>query len=201
MTFASDVAWVVSSEGADDGVEVSIVYAPRAYVARQRRAAELGGDVKAVTATRARWADEYAGRAIPPSAWLDAGYSHTCGQCTEVVDPDPGGVATDEHGVYCSSSCRRGAKAYRRWRDRAMRQAAKRLAVRIPGARVQYASVGTLGECAGKHGHDGYVVFRFPGGTDTASYCGACRVAYVAPGDVVAFRAQLAGASRGGGGR
>ncbi|RWB67608.1 hypothetical protein [Mesorhizobium sp.] len=95
----------------------AIYFAKHAIVAKRWGADEFGyGELNYVSCRRVPWADAYAGKPIPASVMIDAGWHFECHGCGMRLDEDElrdhhlpveGVIGSQHSAVYCSARCRR----------------------------------------------------------------------------------------------
>jgi len=139
------LAFAVLEEDENTG---GIIYATSAVAARRLGANEYAdGDFSYVRCSRAKWADNYFGKALPVSLMIEHGWHFECGGCGRRVDSDmlwerqlePEDVIGHQHSiVYCDARCEAHGALDRAERDhlqkRWLRRFAKIVKRRFPDA-------------------------------------------------------------------
>lgn len=145
----------------DDPEESTIQFATTNVAARRQGADEIGTDFRLVSCKRLPWADQYAGKRIPESAYIANGWWFECATCGERVSDETKAPVFALDLVFCCAKCHEAEIA-----DRAAAAARKQeviaaLLAKYPGVEVTYAS---------EHEERRNALFRFPGGEDPVEW-------------------------------
>lgn len=164
----------------DDPEESTIQFATTSVAARRQGADEIGTDFGLVSCKRLPWADQYAGKPIPESAYIVNGWWFECATCGDRVSDETKAPVFAFDLVFCCSNCHEAEVADRTAAADRKQELIDALLAKFPGAEVIYAS---------DHDTRRIARFRFPGGQDPVEWALGEDTAMVYCRDVEAWNA------------
>jgi len=151
-------AFIVETDDPDDSV---VKFATTNVAARRDGADEIGADFGAVTCKRLPWADQFAGKGIPESAYIENGWRYECSTCGECVDKETPAPVFALDLAFCSEKCHAAEVADRQAAADRKQEVIDALLAKFPGVEVTFAS---------NHDERRTANFKFPGGQDPVGW-------------------------------
>lgn len=151
-------AFIVETDDPDDSV---VKFATTNVAARRNGADEIGADFGNVTCKRLPWADQYAGKGIPPTAFIENGWHYECSTCGDKVGKETPAPVFALDLSFCSAKCHAVEVADRQAAADRKQEVIDALLAKFPGVEVAFAS---------DHDERRSARFRFPGGQDTVEW-------------------------------
>lgn len=151
-------AFIVETDDPDDSV---VKFASTNVAARRNGADEIGADFGNVTCKRLPWADQYAGKGIPPTAFIENGWHYECSTCGDKVGKETPAPVFALDLSFCSAKCHAVEVADRQAAADRKQEVIDALLAKFPGVEVAFAS---------DHDERRSARFRFPGGQDTVEW-------------------------------
>lgn len=145
----------------DDPEEATVQFATTNVAARRQGADEIGTEFNMVSCKRLPWADKYAGKPIPDSAYIENGWWFECATCCDRVDDETPAPVFAMDLVFCCEKCHAEEVADREAAAARKQEVIDALLAKFPGVEVIYAS---------NHEVQRKASFRFPGGLDPVTW-------------------------------
>lgn len=151
-------AFIVETDDPDDSV---VKFATTNVAARRNGADEIGADFGNVTCKRLPWADQFAGKRIPETAFIENGWHFECSTCGDKVGKETPAPVFALDLAFCSAKCHADEVADRQAAANRKQEVIDALLLKFPDVEVTFAS---------DHDERRTASFKFPGGQDTAQW-------------------------------